>query len=296
MPYPDRRTFLGLAASSFFVKPASPARPPRPERARKLLVFTKSAGFVHSIVRPGADGRTLVDRTLSALGREPGFETLATKDGRVFSGPAVQECDAFLFLTTGDLLVPGTDGEPPMTPSGKQALLEAIAQGKGFIGVHNAADTFHSPEGDGVDPYIAMLGGEFETHGRPQRARVRLADPGFPGLGGPAAAGPPSGGAARSSAPSRTARGPAIIERMGEWYAFRNVAPDIRPLLVLETDGLEGDMYRRLPYPVAWTRRHGKGRVAYAALGHFDEEWADPWFRGLLLGMVQWAFGDADGA
>jgi type 1 glutamine amidotransferase len=61
-----------------------------------------------------------------------------------------------------------------MSARGKEALLAAIRNGKGFIGVHSASDTFHSKEEPyetqpQLDPYIAMLGGEFLSHGSQQR-------------------------------------------------------------------------------------------------------------------------------
>ncbi len=34
------------------------------------------------------------------------------------------------------------------------------------------------------DPFIAMLGGEFISHGSQQEARVKVVDPKFPGLQG----------------------------------------------------------------------------------------------------------------
>ena len=69
-----------------------------------------------------------------------------------------------------------------MTPAQKGALLDAIRNGKGFIGVHSASDTFHG-RGDNVDPYIAMLGAEFISHGAQQPSRLACTDPRFPGLG-----------------------------------------------------------------------------------------------------------------
>ena len=64
-----------------------------------------------------------------------------------------------------------------MPPEGKTAFLKAIAEGKGFVGCHCASDTFHTPgkrdenqERDKLDPYIAMLGGEFIVHGAQQKA------------------------------------------------------------------------------------------------------------------------------
>src|SRR5207244_3901088 len=74
-----------------------------------------------------------------------GFEVLATKDGRVFVNEDLNKFDAFVFETTGDLTKEGGDKEPPMPPEGKQALLKAIADGKGYVGCHCASDTFHSP-------------------------------------------------------------------------------------------------------------------------------------------------------
>ena len=50
--------------------------------------------------------------------------------------------DAFFLYTTGDLTQDGQDGNPPMSAEGKSALLAAIYDGKGFIGVHAATDTF----------------------------------------------------------------------------------------------------------------------------------------------------------
>ena len=63
-----------------------------------------------------------------------------------------------------------------MSAAGKQAFLDAIKNGKGYVGTHSASDTFHSNEsgggndpdrsgryknyGDAADPYVQMLGGE----------------------------------------------------------------------------------------------------------------------------------------
>lgn len=265
----DRRSFVRVAGAGVLTLPVAAGRA-RARTQRRLLVFTKSSGFVHSPVRSGPDGLCTVDRALITLGREHGFHVTATKDGSIFSSPDLPSFDAFFFVTTGDLTEPGNDGAPPMTAEGKQALLNAVAGGKGFVGVHNATDTFTHPESAEVDPYIAMVGGEFVTHGAPQRATVRVVDPQFPGL-------PDS----------------PTLERMGEWYVFTKVAADLSPLLILETDGMAGEPYRRDPYPIAWTRLHGSGRVAYNGFGHFDDEWSDGVFPSMLLGMIRWAFGDA---
>jgi uncharacterized protein len=156
------------------------------EKKRRVLFFTKSSGFEHDVVKRNSAAPSLSEATLSGLGKQHGFDIVATKDGRIFDGDLTQY-DAFFLFTTGDLTEPGTDEMPPMSARGKQALLSAIREGKRFIGVHSASDTFHS-KGNRFetqaqpDPFFAMLGGEFLSHRDQQEGRVEVVDPKFPGL------------------------------------------------------------------------------------------------------------------
>ena len=154
----------------------------------KVLFFSKSSGFEHDVVKRTDEGQSLSETKLTELGRTHGFDVVATKDGRVFDGD-LSQYDAFFFFTTGILTEAGTDNTPAMSARGKEALLAAIRNGKGFIGVHSASDTFHSKEEPyetqpQLDPYIAMLGGEFLSHGSQQEGRVKVVDTSFPGLQG----------------------------------------------------------------------------------------------------------------
>lgn len=239
----------------------------RTGRARRLLLFTKSAGYEHDVVRSNDGNPSIVDTAVSAMGKRMGYEVTTTKDGERFA-EEMRTHDAVLFFTSGDLTTRGTDSTPPMPASAKDALLVAIENGLGFVGVHSASDTFHGTTNT-IDPFIAMLGGEFESHGRPQRASLSVVDPAFPGM--------PRG---------------ARLERHGEWYAFRNLDADVHALLMLETATMEGDDYRRPSYPVVWAKRSGRGRVFYTALGHFAEEWQDADFLQMLEGGIRWAAGD----
>jgi len=266
-----RRGALALIAATGML----PAAVPRGRAAdgATVLFFTKSAGFEHDTVRRTGGDLSLAERTLAEIGTRHGVTVRATKDGRVFDGD-LDRYDAFAFFTSGNLTEAGTDRAPPMSQRGKQALLAAIRQGKGFVGIHSASDTFHSP-GDRYatqpqpDPYIAMLGGEFVSHGSQQAALVKVADPDFPGLQG-------------------ADEGFAVTE---EWYSLKNFADDIHVLLVLETAGMQEHDYRRPPYPLAWARREGRGRVYYNAMGHRDDVWASARFQDMLGGAVAWAVG-----
>jgi type 1 glutamine amidotransferase len=269
-----RRLAAGLAGAALLGGAARAEE--KPKKPRKLLLFTKSSGFEHSVIKRQDGSLGHAERILSDLGKKHGFEVTATKDGRVFDedlGPY----DAFFFYTSGDLTKPGTDKQPPMSEKGKQALLDAVAGGKGFAGSHCASDSFHTPGSrfenqEKKDPYIAMLGGEFIRHGPQQKARMRVVSPRFPGLEG-------------------AGEGFVLHE---EWYSLKNFAPDLHVILVNETEGMQGKDYQRPPFPATWARRHGKGRVFYTSMGHREDVWENAIFQEILLGGLAWVFGDAE--
>src|SRR5690348_3303812 len=86
------RLGLALAAVPLGAATARAADAPR----RRLLVFTKSSGFEHSVIKRGADGSlSLVERVLTEMGAKHGFDVTCTKDGSVFDTSAVRDNDAF---------------------------------------------------------------------------------------------------------------------------------------------------------------------------------------------------------
>lgn len=272
---PHVAVFL-LAARVFL--PACDAEEPG---VKKVLFFSKSSGFEHSVIRHNDGKPSHVENVLAEIGKANGFEFTCTKDGRIFTKEGLAPFDAVFFYTTGDLTKPGNDGHPPMPETGKQALIDFIGSGKGFIGTHSATDTFHS-KGDRFtnnhecDPYICMLGGEFITHGPQQEATLTVASPKFPGM----------------------AAGGERFTMLEEWYAMKNFSPDLHVLLVQETATMtgnrKGNPYDRLPYPAAWVRSQGKGRVFYTSLGHKPGTWTNPVFQSMLIGGLNWATGRVD--
>jgi type 1 glutamine amidotransferase len=240
-------------------------------RTKKVLFFTKSSGFQHSVIARKGDEPAHAERILAEAGREHGYEVVASKDGRLFDPDKIGQWDAFAFYTTGDLTTEGTDKQPAMSREGKQAFLDAIRGGKGFIGMHCATDTFHS-KGDQVDPYIEMIGGEFITHGAQHVARLIVADEDFPG--------------ARPFGDS--------FEINDEWYALKNFPDDLHVIMAYDTGSMTGPMYQRPNFPQTWSRRHGKGRVFYTSMGHREDVWTNPKYQGLLIGALDFVTGRAD--
>src|SRR6266576_2050788 len=282
--FSNRRQFLRAGA----VAGASFALPQYLFAAEKktVLVFTKSSGFEHDVVKTSGGKPSIVENAVTALGKEHGFDVTASKDGGVFDSNDFRKHAAVLFFTTGDLTRTGTDSNPPMSTHGKQSLLDAIDGGLGFVGIHAASDTFHTPpetednanryiaHGEKSDPYLRMLGGEFITHGstpRLQDANIIINDTKFPGLEG-------------VSSP---------VSFNEEWYSLKDFRTDLHVILTLDTKGMSGEPYQRAPYPMTWARMDGKGRVFYTAIGDRPENWSSPFFLNLLGGGIGWAIGDA---
>ncbi|HYW80605.1 MAG TPA: ThuA domain-containing protein, partial [Thermoguttaceae bacterium] len=213
-------------------------------KKQKVLYFTRSAGFEHGAVRRNGDELAFSEKTLIEMGKRAGFDVECTKEGSVFDGD-LDQYDLIAFYTSGDLTQEKEGQGSPMSAAGKKKLLDAVAAGKGFVGFHAATDSFRS---GGIDPYIAMIGGEFVTHGAQQVATVTPTSPKFPG-------------ASKS------------LSLNEEWYAISKFADDLHVILVQETDGMTGGPYERPPFPATWARMHGKGRVFYTSFGHRDDIW-----------------------
>jgi uncharacterized protein len=264
-------TVLGLA---FVNASAAPLR---------VLYFTKSSGYEHSAIK-WVDGKpSYSEKVLTALAAKNDLVFTFSKDGSLFTKDYLAQFDVVMFYTSGDLTSTGTDGHPGITGTGLSALFDYVAGGGGFVGLHSASDSFHSQErgggnnprrlqryrlyGPAADPYGQMLGGEFIRHGPQQVATATVVDPKFPGFG---EAGPE-------------------LKVNEEWYTLKEFAANDHVLLVMQTAGMKGGDYARPPYPLAWARTHGKGRVAYNAMGHREDVWDSAYFQAMVTGMLNWA-------
>ena len=283
LPHPKLTLGLALVALTNLVANAAPLR---------VLYFSKSAGWEHDVVKRIDGQPSFSERILAQLGPKHDIEFTFSKDGSLFSPEYLAKFDVITFYTSGDLLAAGVDGQPPVTPAGKQALLDAVARGKGFVALHSGCDTFHTGEkgggnnpippsryqnfGETSDPFIKMVGGEFLKHSVQQVAAVQVTDSRFPGM---------------------TALGERL-ELKEEWYSLKEFAADMHVLLVLQTAGMHGSDYQRAPFPIAWARKFGQGRVWFNAMGHREDVWESAAFQAMLIGGLEWAGGrlEADSA
>jgi type 1 glutamine amidotransferase len=167
---------------------------------------------------------------------------------------ALKNYDGVFFLnTTGVLPLPD-----------KQAFLDWIKSGKGFIGTHSATDTLHG--GQGVDPYIEMIGAQFVGH-TVAPVVCNVEDTEHP-------------------ATKHLGKTYAVTD---EIYFMKNFSRDkVHMLMSLDKQPGSGQPGY---FPIAWTRQYGQGRVFYTALGHEDAVWASEPFQKHLLGGIEWALG-----
>jgi len=251
----------------------------------RVLYFTKSSGWEHDVIKHVNGAPSFSEKVLATLGAKEGIDFTFSKDGSLFTPAWLAQFDVVMFYTSGDLFSLGTDGQPVMTPAGRQALFDFVAAGKGFVGLHSASDSFHTGEHGGgnptkraaryqtygaeADPYVKFMGGEFIRHDAQQVAVATVVDPKFPGF--------------------EQVGGELKIQE--EWYTLKEFASDDHVLLVLQTGGMTGPDYQRPPYPLAWAHPFGQGRVAYTALGHREDVWTSAAYQSMLTGLIRWAAG-----
>jgi type 1 glutamine amidotransferase len=263
--------------------------------AKRVLVVSTTMGFRHSSIETA-------ERILAELGTTSGAFTVdyarVGPNDPQFRGPdgksdkakveaaikevlsakmnpeALKSYDAVIFAnTTGDLPIPD-----------KEAFLDWIKSGKGFVGMHSAADTFDKTGASaGYPPYVEMLGAEFKTHG----AQVEV------------------------DAINQDKNCPACRHLPASWKVFDEIyqmksfeRSKVHGLLTLDkhpNDKTPGD------YPVAWIKEYGKGRVFYTSFGHREDLWDPNWKDGKgerknspeisrqyqehILGGIKWALG-----
>ena len=230
------------AASTTPTPVPTPTGSPLPARPR-VLMLTATAGFRHDSIASAVSAM----RTLAGAGE---FSITHTEDLSSMSSVTLAAHDVVMFALTS--------GELALTMEHKTALLDFLARGGGFVGVHSATDTLYEwPD------YGRLVGAYFKEHPWTQPATVVVEDTAHPAMAGV----------------------PGAFAIREEFYTFRdNPRPRVHVLLRLDAAsvGASGD------YPLAWVQQVGQGRASYNALGHFSETWSDPRFQRQVAGAIRW--------
>ncbi len=140
----------------------------------------------------------------------------------------------------------------------QQGVLQFVASGRGWVGIHCAADTWKE-----CDEYITMVGGKFESHPPFSEYLVQRVQGAHPVLDGI-----------------------DDFKVQDEFYHLADTSLADKQLLLVGTS--PGDGKTR---PIAWTKNHGAGRVFYTILGHGPETFAHPRFQQLISQAAHWVVG-----
>jgi type 1 glutamine amidotransferase len=216
----------------------------------KVLMSRHSEGWEHTYL-PHAEV------AIKKLGKESGlFDAVTTARSRLITAEELAKYDVLVFATTGEL---------PLNEAQKKAVLDFVRNGKGFVGIHNATDTFYKwPE------YGEMVGGYFAAHPWTQEVTVKVEDTRHPA----------------------TAMLGKSFKVFDEIYTFKSWdRKKTHVLMSLDNSSVDLSKGTRPDndYAMGWWHDYGKGRVIYTALGHPDELWEQRWFLQHILACIKWA-------
>jgi type 1 glutamine amidotransferase len=249
-----------------------------PKKPRRLLVVTLNVrdGKVtkgHPSIPHGNHAITLMGKTTGA------YETIISNNIEMFRAANLRRFDAICFNNTVGVLFDD--------PELRQSLLDFVANGGGFVGIHAAAATFvQYPVYDQWPAFGQMLGA-YEDGGHPwgpeETITIKVEDP---------------------SHPVNAAFEGRSFDIQDEVFQFRHgySRDKLRILLAIDPDRTDmGPRRRILPerrkdkdLAMSWVRSYGKGRVFYTSFGHNKEIfWNAPLLRHILDG-IQFALGDLE--
>ena len=245
------------------------------QRKPRLLFFIRPGAYEPDIVHRENCTPSVSEQMMVNLSHRIGYEVECSADGRIFDSD-LGRFDAFVLFWNFDPMKPNKTGDFPLTASGKNHLLDAVASGRGLVGIHCAAYAILSGPQQQCqtaaerDPYVKMLGGELWECLPKQKCRYRLVSPNFPGI---------------------SALKTMEITLDDEPYGLKNYSEDIHVIAVQETAGLKGPAFERPAFPCVWARHHGRGRVFYMAMGHGIDAWQTEEFQNILSAGLNWASG-----
>lgn len=250
--------------------PPAPSGPPR----KRLLIWADNRnglaqhdiGHAEAIIEELGYKSGLYDTYIrtdsNIISRHPKMTTGEPASG----GPSLCNVDAIFFLG---------HREVELDAQGKADLLWFIHDaGKGFVAAHTGTTAFMEswPE------FGEMLGGRFDQHPWGTfDATVIVTDPNFPGM----------------------SQFGSVFDIKDEIYQTKDFDPTkSRVLMRLDTSKLDmngrGVQAADYPYPLAWARMYGKGRVFYATFAHAPASWDNPQIQQMYLGAIKWAMGLVD--
>lgn len=267
------------------IQAAAPARARvEPAQPRKILVFNRSWGYVHTAIPYGA-------KAIGIMGEKTGaFEAVVTDDDVLFEPANLQQFDAVVFNNTNnEIFLPEnfdqlSDAEKAKAQERdamlKEAFVDFLKSGKGLAVIHAGVASFRNwPEfGD-------LVGARFDNHpwGAGSTVTLRVEEPDHPLTG--------------------AFKEPFFIVTDEIYQVTDPYSRDkVRVLLSVDPSRTRITPQQReaihradMDFPMTWVKSYGKGRVFYCALGHEHPLFWNPIVLQHYLDGIQFAIGDLAG-
>ena len=225
-----------------------------------VLVFTKTMGFRHESISSGV-------KCMWELGLENHWNVTATEDATLFNDDFLSKYDVVVWLnTTLDVL----DADQ------QDAFIRFYRGGKGYVGIHSAADTEYEWEW-----YGKMMGGAwFKGHPPTQKATLVIENTTHPSM--------------KTFEENNIKR----WEVTDEWYAHKaNPRAHVNVLMSLDESTIKnngGKPKKNLmggDHPMAWYNEFDGGRSFYTNRGHTPQSFSEEELRAHFKGGIEWAAG-----
>jgi len=217
-----------------------------------ILVLTKTSGFRHSSISEGI-------KMLYDLSRKQNWVITVTENTSLFSDDFLSKFDVAVFLNpTGDAI----DDE------GQEAFEKFMQKGKGFVGIHAAADFEYDW------PFYGNLNGAyFLTHPPAQEATVIFENFDHPAM--------------------KPFEGMKSYTTFDEWYTFKENPRSKVHVLARVDEGtikkFNNEDWKMGDHPIIWWNEENGVRSFYTGFGHPAEAFQDKLIIEHIKNAINWA-------
>lgn len=220
-----------------------------------ILLFTKTVGWHHKSINAGVTA-------FEKMALNHHFSLDWQEDANLINDENLARFDVVVFLqTTGDVL----------NDTQQKALEKFIKSGKGFVGIHSAADTEYD-----WPWYGEMIGHRFVIHPVIQTAKLSVINRQFPGL----------------------EYFPDQLLWTEEWYEYGPALSDNLTYIMSVDEStydpkadwgrVKGQGMGKF-HPIAWFQEFDGGRAFYTGLGHMPATYENKNFIEHIFGGLYWA-------
>lgn len=215
-----------------------------------VLIFSKVGAYRHESIEPGG-------AALKSYFAAHSISSTQTEDSTIFTANQLSSFDVVMFFQTTGIILDSLQ---------RDAFAKFIRSGKGFVGIHSAADTEYD-----WPWFVNLVGVQFADHPDIQQATFVKVD----------------------TQQLTVKHLPARWTRMDECYNYKQLPANVNVVLTVDESTYQGGTHGS-NHPISWYHTYDGGRSFYTAMGHTVENYQDTLFLEHILQGVKWAGGHFD--